>query len=85
MLAELVADHPYLIAQASSPHDLAQAAYGLPGPSRDAGRLMLHRSVGRGKLSPSTDIKTALDLIADPVLMRAIIGSRELARPVWYS
>ncbi len=33
MLAELVADHPYLIAQASSPHDLAQAAYGLPGPS----------------------------------------------------
>ncbi len=64
---------PYLIAQARSSPDLAQAVHQLPGPTREDGRAVLRRAIDRGELPPGTDIELALDLIVGPMLMHGVL------------
>lgn len=82
--AEMMADPlfqriiPYVIGQARSSSDLVRGIGGLPGPTREAARVMLRRAIDRGELAADTDIEIALDLITGPLVMRAVVMSAPL-------
>ena len=50
----------------------------LPGPSREAGRVVLRRAIDRGELPARADIELALDLITGPVIMRVFVMGESL-------
>lgn len=70
---------PYVISQARSSPELVRGLSKLPGPSREAGRIVLRRAIDRGELPAGTDIELALDLITGPVIMRVFVMGESLA------
>jgi AcrR family transcriptional regulator len=68
----------YAIAMARSSPDLVQAIRRVPGPSSEAGQVILQRAIDRGELAPDTDLQIALDIITGPMWMRVIIAGETL-------
>jgi AcrR family transcriptional regulator len=69
---------PYVISQAHSSPELVRGFGNLPGPSREAGRVVLRRAIDRRELPADTDVELALDLITGPVIMRVMIMGESL-------
>jgi AcrR family transcriptional regulator len=69
---------PYVIAQARDAPELTRRMSRLPGPSREAGRVVLRRAIDRGELAADTDIEITIDLIGGPVIMRFFVMGESL-------
>jgi AcrR family transcriptional regulator len=68
-----------LVAEAHRSPELADALFaGYRDPRREAGAAMLRRAVERGELPPDVDAELALDLLAGPLYMRAVVAGDRL-------
>jgi AcrR family transcriptional regulator len=68
----------YAIAIARNSPEFIQAIRRVPGPSREAGQVILQRAIDRGELGPGTDLEIALDVITSPMWMRLILAGETL-------
>jgi AcrR family transcriptional regulator len=70
--SKVIAD---LVAEAGRSAELAEALSArYRDPRRAAGAAMLRRAVERGELPPDVDEELALDLLAGPLYMRAVVA-----------
>jgi AcrR family transcriptional regulator len=68
-----------LVAEARRSAELAEALVTRHrDPRREAGAAMLRRAVERGELPPDVDTELALDLLAGPLYLRAVVPSGAL-------
>jgi AcrR family transcriptional regulator len=68
-----------LVAEARRSAELAEALFArYRDPRREAGAEMLRRAVERGELPPDVDAELALDLLAGPLYLRAVVPSGPL-------
>jgi AcrR family transcriptional regulator len=64
-----------LVAEARRSPELADALYSrYRDPRREAGEAMLRRAAERGELPPDVDAELALDLLAGPLYLRAVVA-----------